>query len=654
MKASLLLFAMTLLAGQALQAKTVNVYSPDKRLTMTVSDDSGRLQYSLALGSQTLIERSTIGINIRGNNNKAKISSVKTKNAKENISAPFYRQASFQEEYNKLTMTISDGIGLEIRMFNEGAAYRFFTKKKGEIIVDGETAQFNFANDGRSWLSYSTNKEKPFAMAFQNIYSDKKLSEQEHAIAFLPIAVDCGEAKVTIAESDLESYPGMFVEPNGKHVTGVFAPYPNKMDYYPWRHMSYVKEAEDYIAKTKGMRTYPWRIIQVSTSDTELPTSNLVYALASPNRIGDTSWIKPGKVAWDWWNDWNLKGVGFKAGINMPTYKYYIDFAAKSGLQYIVLDEGWYDSANGDMAHAIKDIDLPELIRYGKERGIGIVLWTVFNVLDENLEALCKQYADMGVKGFKVDFMDRDDQTAVEMAYRIAEACAKHHLILDYHGFYKPTGFNRTYPNILNVESIFGMEEMRWNADKKDMPMYDVTFPYLRMMCGPVDYTPGAMRNATKDDYVPIYRNPMSMGTRCHQLACYVVHDSPFTMLCDAPTNYKGSEDCVELMASIPEVFDKTICTQGKIGEYIVTARKKGDNWYIGGMTNWDSRDLTIDLSFLDEGATYEATIFTDGINADHNAEDYAVKKAALSANGKQDIHLASGGGFVICAKKKM
>jgi len=653
MKTRLFLLAVAMIAGQALQAKTVKVSSPDNKLTVAISDDSGKLEYSLSLGSQKLIDNSAIGLTIKGNSGKTKISSVKTESVTEKITSPFYRQASFSDKYNVTTITIGKNIGLEVRVFDSGAAYRFFTKMKGEVIVENETAEYNFANDGRSWLAYSTNKEKPFAMAFQNIYSDKQLSQQEKALAFLPIAVSCGEAKVTIAESDLEAYPGMFVEPNGTTVKGVFAPYPSKMDYYPWRHMSYVKETESYIAKTKGTRTYPWRIMQVSTCDTELPTSNLVYALASPNRIGDTSWIKPGKVAWDWWNDWNLKGVDFKACINMPTYKYYIDFAAKNGLQYVVLDEGWYDSAKGDIMNTIKDIDLPELISYGKQKGIGIVLWAVFNVLDENLETACKKYADMGVKGFKVDFIDRDDQTAVEMAYRIAEACAKHHLVLDYHGFYKPTGFNRTYPNILNVESIFGMEEMRWNNDKKDMPMYDVTFPYLRMMCGPVDYTPGAMRNATKEDYAPIYRNPMSMGTRCHQLACYVVHDSPFTMLCDAPTNYKGNEDCVELIASIPDVCDKTICPQGNMGEYIVTARKKGNNWYVGGMTNWDSRDITLDLSFLDNGASYEATIFCDGINADHHAEDYAVKQTTLTSNDKQTIHLASGGGFVIRLIKK-
>lgn len=379
-----------------------------------------------------------------------------------------------------------------------------------------------------------------------------------------------------------------------------------------------------------------------------MPTSNLVYALASPNRIGDYSWIHPGKVSWDWWNDWNLKGVPFKAGINMDTYKCYIDFAAKSGLPYIILDEGWYLSKSGDMLHSIPGINLPQLIAYGKQRGVGIVLWTVFNVLDDHLEAICKKYSDMGIKGFKVDFLDRDDQTAVEMAYRIAAMTAKYHLILDYHGFYKPTGMNRTYPNIVNIESVFGMEEMKWNEDKKDMPLYDVTFPYIRMMCGSVDYTPGAMRNASKADYRPVYNDPMSMGTRCHQLATYVVFDSPFTMLADAPTNYKGNEDCVAFISSLPDEIDDTRVLSGEIGKYIVTARKKDANWFVGGMTNWDGRDVTIDFSFLCKGCRYQATLFRDGVNADKNAEDYAVDTMTVTDGIQLNIHLASGGGFAM------
>lgn len=353
-------------------------------------------------------------------------------------------------------------------------------------------------------------------------------------------------------------------------------------------------------------------------------------------------------MAWDWWNDWNLKGVPFKAGINMDTYKYYIDFASRNGLEFIVLDEGWYDPKSGDMLTVIPELDLPELIVYGKSKGVEIVLWTVFNVLDSQLEAACKKYADMGIKGFKVDFLDRDDQTAVEMVYRIAEMTARYKLTLDLHGIYKPTGINRTYPHIINFESVFGMEEVKWTDIKNNMPLYDVTFPYIRMMAGPVDYTPGAMRNATKADWRAMYYTPASMGTRCHQLAAYIVHDSPFTMLCDAPTNYLNEQECVDFIASLPVEVDSTFIASGELGKYIVTVRKKDVNWYIGGMTNWDERDVQLDFSFLPEGMSYTAVLFKDGVNANKQAEDYRKETIRIDKDSRLTLHLASGGGFAM------
>jgi alpha-glucosidase len=412
-----------------------------------------------------------------------------------------------------------------------------------------------------------------------------------------------------------------------------------------------VTETADFIAKTTGARNYPWRVLAVTTDDRQMPVNNLVYALASPNRIGDYSWVKTGKVAWDWWNDWNLKGVPFQAGINMDTYKYYIDFASQNGIEFVVLDEGWYNPKSGDMLTVIPELNLEELIAYGKQKKVDIILWTVFNVLDKQLEAACKKYSEMGIKGFKVDFLDRDDQTAVEMVYRIAEATAKHKLTLDLHGIYKPTGINRTYPNIINFESVFGMEEVKWTEIENNMPLYDVTFPYIRMMAGPVDYTPGAMSNRSKADWKAMYSSPMSMGTRCHQLATYIVHDSPLTMLCDAPTNYKGEEECVEFITSIPVEVDATFIADGKLGEYIVTVRQKDADWYIGGMTNWDERDIVLDFSFLPEGKSYQATVFTDGINANKNAEDYQASSYTVDHTKKLNIHMASGGGFAIRLK---
>lgn len=487
-------------------------------------------------------------------------------------------------------------------------------------------------------------------MAYQNVYDITPLSKAQPKLAFLPVTVDCSSVKLTLLESDLEAYPDMFVQSQqGKYgLKGVFAPYPAKTDFYPWRKQEYVTETTDFISRSRGSRSYPWRVLAITEKDTDMPVNNLVYALASPNRIGDTSWIKTGKVAWDWWNDWNLKGVPFKAGINMDTYKYYIDFASRNGLEFIVLDEGWYAPKSGDMLTVIPELDLPELIAYGKSKGVEIVLWTVFNVLDSQLEAACKKYADMGIKGFKVDFLDRDDQTAVEMVYRIAEMTARYKLILDLHGIYKPTGINRTYPHIINFESVFGMEEVKWTDIKNNMPLYDVTFPYIRMMAGPVDYTPGAMRNATKADWRAMYYTPASMGTRCHQLAAYIVHDSPFTMLCDAPTNYLNEQECVDFIASLPVEVDSTFIASGELGKYIVTVRKKDVNWYIGGMTNWDERDVQLDFSFLPEGMSYTAVLFKDGVNANKQAEDYRKETIRIDKDSRLTLHLASGGGFAM------
>ena len=547
-------------------------------------------------------------------------------------------------------MKLKGGFGIIFRAYNEGVAYRFYTTQSSDIIIKEEQAEFNFKEDYTAYLPYTTNDKKPMAMAYQNVYDVTPLSKAQPKLAFLPVTVDCGSVKLTLLESDLEAYPGMFVQSQqGKYgLKGVFAPYPAKTDFYPWRKQEYVTETTDFISRSRGSRSYPWRVLAITEKDTDMPVNNLVYALASPNRIGDTSWVKTGKVAWDWWNDWNLKGVPFKAGINMDTYKYYIDFASRNGIEFIVLDEGWYDPKSGDMLTVIPELDLPELIAYGKSKGVEIVLWTVFNVLDSQLEAACKKYADMGIKGFKVDFLDRDDQTAVEMVYRIAEMTARYKLTLDLHGIYKPTGINRTYPHIINFESVFGMEEVKWTDIKNNMPLYDVTFPYIRMMAGPVDYTPGAMRNATKADWRAMYYTPASMGTRCHQLAAYIVHDSPFTMLCDAPTNYLNEQECVDFIASLPVEVDSTFIASGELGKYIVTVRKKDVNWYIGGMTNWDERDVQLDFSFLPEGVSYTAVLFKDGVNANKQAEDYRKETIRIDKDSRLTLHLASGGGFAM------
>ena len=639
-------------ASFAAKEKKYVLSSPDGTLKVEISAGN-ELAYQVMHGNDTILSHSNIGLVLENGTIVGKtprITGERRRKIKDNIESPFYRFKEFVATGNELDLKLKGGFGIIFRAYNEGVAYRFYTTQSSDIIIKEEQAEFNFKEDYTAYLPYTTNDKKPMVMAYQNVYDITPLSKAQPKLAFLPVTVDCGSVKLTLLESDLEAYPGMFVQSQqGKYgLKGVFAPYPAKTDFYPWRKQEYVTETTDFISRSRGSRSYPWRVLAITEKDTDMPVNNLVYALASPNRIGDTSWIKTGKVAWDWWNDWNLKGVPFKAGINMDTYKYYIDFASRNGLEFIVLDEGWYAPKSGDMLTVIPELDLPELIAYGKSKGVEIVLWTVFNVLDSQLEAACKKYADMGIKGFKVDFLDRDDQTAVEMVYRIAEMTARYKLTLDLHGIYKPTGINRTYPHIINFESVFGMEEVKWTDIKNNMPLYDVTFPYIRMMAGPVDYTPGAMRNATKADWRAMYYTPASMGTRCHQLAAYIVHDSPFTMLCDAPTNYLNEQECVDFIASLPVEVDSTFIASGELGKYIVTVRKKDVNWYIGGMTNWYERDVQLDFSFLPEGVSYTAVLFKDGVNANKQAEDYRKETIRIDKDSRLTLHLASGGGFAM------
>lgn len=665
------------LCMQAQNALKTTFSSPDGILKVMIQAEGNDVKYTIYEGELTdgniYALDNNIALNIEGiKEGKYTISTPKL--IKEHFDAPNYKQASFDSEYNTVTVKNKNGVNIEFRAYNSGVAYRFFTTStKKEWKVLNEVAEFNFGKDRTAYISYSTNPSKPKAMAFQATYDVAPLSQTKNLEAFLPATVDCGKAKVTILETDVENYPGIFLLPGTKSNSSLradFAKHPKAFDFYPWRVQKYVTETEDFIAKGTGNRTFPWRILAITHDDKEMPTNTLAYELASPSRIkGDTSWIKPGKVAWDWWNDWGLSGIDFKAGINQQTYQYYIDFAAKNKLEYIILDEGWYDPKSGDMLTVIPDLNLPALVEYGKRKNVGIILWTVFNVLDAQLEEACEKYAAMGIKGFKVDFLDRYDQEAVAMIYRIAEKCAQNQLILDYHGIFAPQGINRTYPNVINFEAVFGMEETKWtlrakvqkdgktiDEPEKDMPLYDVTFPFIRGMAGYVDFTPGGFRNATKADFQPIYNNPMTMGTRCHQMAHYIIHDSPLTMLADNPTTYEKEPECTDFIASLPTVYERMTVLDGKMGEYIITARQQGGDWYVAGETNWEARDVDVDISFLPAG-TYEVTAFFDGKNAEKVASDYEVMKQTVTIphpiHEKITVHMASGGGFAAKIIKK-
>jgi alpha-glucosidase len=657
-------FAVCLSAFAALPTKGetegVLFSSPNKQLRVELSQQDG-LHFTLTDGFNQLIERADIGMIIQSGSTSVDVSKATIKGkpsvklVKEDITAPLYRQTKYSTAYNQAVVRLSCGVNLEFRLFDEGVAYRFITTGFNNYKVLDEKADIRFAEDYVSYLPFTTNPRKPEAMAFQATYNVAPFTRQRDLLAFLPATVDCQSAKMTIMESDLEAYPGMFLQVSGKGVKAHFAKYPKTTDYYQWRKQQYVTSTEDYIASCTSNRAFPWRIFALAHRDTEMLDNNMVYTLATPNRIGDTSWIRPGKVAWDWWNDWNITGVDFVASINNATYKHYIDFAARYGLQYVILDEGWYLPSSGDLLTTIPEIDLPMLVEYAKTKNVKLILWCVFNCLDDNIEAICERYAAMGIAGFKVDFLDRNDQTAVEMAYRIADRCAQHHLLLDYHGIYAPTGINRTYPNIVNFEAVFGMEETKWTKNgEQDMPLYDVTFPYIRLQCGYTDFTPGGFRNATSKDFQPVNNNPMTMGTRCHQMAHYIVHESPLTMLADNPTIYERESECTRFIATLPSQYESLRVIDGKMGEYIVTLRTdRQGNYYVGGETNWTARTIMLPLSFLPSDGSWQAEMAVDGVNADHSATDYRIERQTITSATNLRIHMASGGGFAIKITKQ-
>jgi alpha-glucosidase len=388
--------------------------------------------------------------------------------------------------------------------------------------------------------------------------------------------------------------------------------------------------------------------VAISAHDKELVDNDIVQKLAAPNRLQDVSWIKPGQVAWDWWNDWNISNVDFKAGVNTATYKHYIDFASANSIPYIIMDDGW--STKLDLYAIAPTIDLREIIDYGRQKNVGVILWASWSAVLRQSDKAFPDYSKMGVKGFKIDFIDRDDQIAVASTYEIAKKAAEHKLMIDYHGIFKPTGLQRTYPNVVGYEGVKGLENYKWANE--DQPRYAVTIPFIRMMAGPMDYTPGAMRNASQANFRPVNGNPMSKGTRCHQLAMYVVYDAPLQMLSDNPTAYVKEKESLDFITSVPVTFDETVPVDGKVGEYVAIARRKGNTWFVGAMTNWTGRDMIIDLSFLPEGK-YKAVIFRDGINADREGTDYKREEVTVSSGEKITVRLAGGGGWAARIEKQ-
>ncbi len=651
----LLLMLLSMLSNYAQKSKLFHVLSPDNKTDVTL-EVGEKTNWSVKSENTIVIALSPISMTIdKGEilGSHVKIISSKTETVNSVFNTPFYKKKSVTNNYNQLTIHCKGDYGIAVRAYDDGAAYRFFTKKKNDITVQSEEANFNFEKDYKAFIPYVRDPRYDhdlFAVSFESLYDEIPISQfAKDTIAFLPLLVNIGDQKkAVILEADLENYPGMFMNLNPQTkqgLQGVFAPYPTEEKQGGFNMLNkVVTKRASYLAKVKGTSNFPWRAVVISNNDASLANNDMVQKLASPSRLDDISWIKPGKVAWDWWNDWNISHVDFRAGINTETYKYYIDFASANKIEYIIIDEGW--SKTDDLMNVVPAVNIEEIVNYGKQKNVGVILWATWYAVTLKMKEAFSKYAAMGVKGFKMDFIDRDDAELVSSLYEIAKTAADYKLMLDFHGMYKPTGLQRTFPNIVNCEGVKGMENVKW-APNEDVPRYDVTIPFIRMMAGPMDYTPGAMRNAIKENFRPINSMPMSQGTRCHQLAMYIVFEAPLEMMADNPTIYMKEQESTDFIAKVPTVFDETIALNGKVGEFILMARKKDNVWYVGGMTNWTARDITVDFSFLGEG-NYEAEIFKDGMNADRDATDYKKEKVNVDQTQKITMHLAPGGGFAM------
>ena len=553
------------------------------------------------------------------------------------------------EGYNGATVKFGD-YALELRAYDEGVAYRFVSNYKGEFEVIDELAEFSFEGDDMAWIPYTNYRPDAtsdyatqYETSFENIYTYTTIKDIDwRRLIFAPVVVESNGLRLWISESNLEGYPGMFF--SNRDGDGVldteFAPRPKEVEQGGHNMLQgMVKSRHDYIAKCCGKRAFPWRIVAIGEDDRALAEQNLVEELADESRIVDTSWIVPGKVAWEWWNDWGLEGVDFEVGINNETYKYYIDFASRFGIEYVILDEGWSVNLAADLMQVVPEIDIKELVDYAEQRNVGIILWAGYWALNRDIEGICKHYAEMGVKGFKVDFLDRDDQEMVEFVYDLAKIAARYKLLLDYHGVYKPAGLTKTYPNVLNFEGVHGLETMKWLGREHDQITYDVTIPFIRGAAGPMDYTQGAMRNAHREEYYPDYSHPMSQGTRCHQLAMYVVYDAPLTMLCDSPTNYEREPEYTTFVAQMPTLWQTKECLEGAIGEYIVVRRESEGVTYIAGLNGGTAREFVLSLEG-EEGHMIE--VYSD---SKESASQY---EYTVAAGGELRLWMSAGGGFVV------
>jgi len=638
------LILLLILEIRAFAQTNQEINSPDKSIWVKI-EIGETIKYSVQFNQKEIIHPSPISMTLEngivlGHDGKVKKSTIKEID-ETIIPVVKEKREKVGNQCNELTIEFKENYSLVFRAYDDGVAYRWITNSKKDLVVVGEQSSFYLSESDSIYYP----EEESFLTHSERLYPFLAVKDVTYGQMSCMPALVCkvDGTRIAITESDLLDYPGMYLtgtSANEAVLTSIFPPYPIEEEQANDRTMT-VEQAADYIAKTAGQRAFPWRVMIIADDDAGLIESDMVYKLATPNKLPDFFWIEPGKVAWDWWNALNIYGVDFESGLNTDTYKFYIDFAAEYNIPYIILDEGW--SNTEDLMEVNPDIDLEELFLYAHNKDVGIILWVVWLTLDRQLDVALDQFQAWGAKGIKVDFMQRDDQLMVNYYEKIAAEAAKRRLLVNFHGSYKPTGLRRTYPNVLTREGVKGLENNKWS--KSITPDHDLILPFTRMLAGPMDYTPGAMINCTEDQFEPFWNRPMSQGTRCHQLAMYVIYESPMQMLADSPSNYYGEPETMEFLKDVPTTWDDTKVIKAKVGDYLIIARRKGEKWYIGAMTDWQAREFVIDFDFLSPG-THNIKIWQDGVNADKNANDFKVIEQPMPSHNRIKIKLAPGGGW--------
>jgi len=626
-------------------ARPLELSSPDRQLRVTI-DTSERLALAVSHGGTPLVLPTPIGMTLASIGtlgDKPRLTGQQRRSIDTTV-RPVVAQKSrvVRDHYNALQLDFAGGYTLEVRAYDEGVAYRFRTNLPGQVTVEDEQAGVNLRpQDTLYWP-----QEKSMQSHNEHYYQALTVASAEGKLVGVPALVRNGSLHLVFTESGLRDYPGLYLHGEPAGLKAIFPKVALADTPRDDRNVPVTQEAP-YIARTEGKRAFPWRILGIAADAGGLLLNQMPYLLADPQELKETGWIKPGKVAWDWYNGNKLYGVPFKAGLDTRTYRHYIDFAADNGLEYIIMDEGWYKL--GDLLAVKPEIDMPELMAYAKQRGVGIILWVSWKTLDTQMTAALDQFALWGAAGIKVDFMQRSDQWMVNYYERVAREAAARRLLVDFHGSFKPSGLQRTWPNVLTFEGVKGLENNKWSD--KQTPEHDVTLPFIRMFAGPVDYTPGAMSNAHRKDFVASFDRPMSQGTRAHQLAMYMIYESPLQMLADSPSQYRANPSSLEFIRQVPVEWDESRVLHAQLGRYIAMARRHGDAWYVGAMAGTDGCDLELDLSFLGDG-NYQLESMEDGPNAAVFAIDVQKGSTSVTRGSRMTMHLAPGGGWAAIIRK--